>query len=138
MLRSQSDDKDFEPINTQIISSKDEGDYTFVDATAKAGRTYFYKLRDLDINGILTEHDVIRVDVAVPKVFALDQNYPNPFNPETCIRFQLPKAVHTTIRIFNIVGQEVVVLVDKVVEPGYHELTWKGLNKDDTPVGHKR
>ncbi len=52
----------------------------------------------------------IDVDVVVPKEFALMQNYPNPFNPTTTIVFDLPKQSSVTLKIFNILGQEIVVL----------------------------
>ena len=64
----------------------------------------------------------------VPKEFALMQNYPNPFNPSTTIRFSLPVASHVTLRVFNMLGQEVVTLVDEVHEAGYLQTVWNGKN----------
>jgi len=75
-------DSNFESVNAQLISPESDGDYSFIDATAKAGQTYYYKLEDIDVNGNRTAHEVIRIDVALPKIYALDQNYPNPFNPD--------------------------------------------------------
>lgn len=53
----------------------------------------------------------------VPKVFALYQNYPNPFNPTTTISFDVPKAAHVRLVIFNALGREVEILVDKELAP---------------------
>jgi len=62
-----------------------------------------------------------------PKEIHLFQNYPNPFNQGTDIRYQIPDmglSVHTTLRIYNALGQEIVTLVDETREPGYHSVTW--------------
>ncbi len=60
----------------------------------------------------------------VPHQFALDQNYPNPFNPSTLIHYQLPVASHVTMKIYNILGQEVRTLVNDVQNAGYLSVTF--------------
>jgi hypothetical protein len=60
----------------------------------------------------------------IPLVYALHQNYPNPFNATTVIRFDLPEAVKTQIRVFNILGQEVATLVDELRPAGAHQIIW--------------
>ncbi|MCX6175418.1 MAG: T9SS type A sorting domain-containing protein [Ignavibacteriales bacterium] len=57
---------------------------------------------------------------AIPTEFALYQNFPNPFNPTTNIKFALPKESNVTLRIYNVLGQEVETLVNKVMPAGYH------------------
>jgi len=71
---------------------------------------------------------------AIPKEYALSQNHPNPFNPETEIRFQLPKAGHVLVKIFNIMGEEVRTLVEAEYEAGYHGVRWDGKDKNSHPV----
>ncbi|MFQ5864388.1 MAG: carboxypeptidase regulatory-like domain-containing protein [bacterium] len=63
---------------------------------------------------------------SVPEKFELFQNYPNPFNPETSIKYQLPKASEVTLKIFNILGQEIRTLVDKQQEAGVYTIKWDG------------
>jgi hypothetical protein len=56
--------------------------------------------------------------------FSLEQNYPNPFNPRTVIRFAVPSSKFVTLKVFNIVGQEVAALVNEETKPGRYEVTW--------------
>ena len=64
----------------------------------------------------------------VPDNYRLDNNYPNPFNPETEIAFSLPgKAYHTiSLKIYNLLGQEVKMLFDGALEGGNHTIRWDG------------
>lgn len=63
---------------------------------------------------------------AVPTSYVLYQNYPNPFNPNTEIRFDLPEAIQIELKVFNILGQEVVTLVDDVRAAGAYRVLWDG------------
>ncbi len=65
-------------------------------------------------------------DNSVPKVFALYQNYPNPFNPSTVIKYDLPKATHVSLAIYNILGQRVASLVDGTQQAGHYSVAWNG------------
>ncbi len=56
----------------------------------------------------------------VPTDFALYQNFPNPFNPSTNIKFDLPKESNVAVRIYNILGEEVATLVNRVMQAGRH------------------
>jgi hypothetical protein len=64
----------------------------------------------------------------VPAVYSLSQNYPNPFNPTTEIVFGLPVQSEVRLAIYNVLGQEVRVLADRIFTAGSHVATWDGLN----------
>jgi hypothetical protein len=62
----------------------------------------------------------------LPQVFALHQNYPNPFNPVSTIRYDLPEASNVSLIVYDILGREVIRLVDGLTEPGYRQVQWDG------------
>lgn len=126
VLRSRSEDGEFVKINDKLIPPNENGEYQFSDGNVHVGQRYYYKLEDVDINGIKTEHGPIFINVNSPKDFELSQNYPNPFNPETRIKYQLPNAERVVIKIYDVLGREVRTLVDDQREAGYHEVLWDG------------
>jgi hypothetical protein len=63
-----------------------------------------------------------------PQTFTLEQNYPNPFNPLTKIKYEIPAEVSVTIKIYNIIGKEIAVLVNGTQKPGKYEVEWDGAN----------
>jgi len=67
-----------------------------------------------------------------PAAFALVQNYPNPLSLRsgnlTTIQFQVPQSAQVVIAVYNMLGQEVIRLVDQDFKPGYHEVNWTGVN----------
>jgi hypothetical protein len=74
-----------------------------------------YEPTILSSNEILTE---------VPNDFNLYQNYPNPFNPITKIKFDIPKSSFATLKIYDVEGKEMEVLVNQNMEAGTYEFNW--------------
>ena len=62
----------------------------------------------------------------LPDKYALHQNYPNPFNPSTQISYDLTKASHVSLKVFNLLGREVATLADETHPTGTHHATFNG------------
>ncbi|MCH7965694.1 MAG: T9SS type A sorting domain-containing protein [Bacteroidetes bacterium] len=94
--------------------------YSFTDTDVQTG-TYYYRLKQVDYNGVYDYSDVIQVEVA-PVNFALEQNYPNPFNPSTKITFSLAVDSKVSLKVFDVLGQEVTKLITTNMTAGVHEV----------------
>jgi len=66
------------------------------------------------------------VEGEIPKEFTLSQNYPNPFNPTSHIKYSVPMHGRVTLKVYNLLGQVVMTLVDDVQQPGNYEATFDG------------
>ncbi|GEM_PF-4453225 len=61
----------------------------------------------------------------IPTKYVVEQNYPNPFNPSTTIRYTLPEMSHVTLKLYNLLGQEIKTLVNQVQDAGYKSITFE-------------
>ena len=80
---------------------------------------------DIDGKEILHGSTILKI-IPIPNQYALGQNYPNPFNPSTTIQFQLPEESYTQIAIYDLLGRELIQLVNEIYSAGYHEVIWNG------------
>jgi hypothetical protein len=98
----------------------------FGSITGVLGYTHSnYKLcarKDSDITGYVT--GITQQNQLIPSQYALNQNYPNPFNPSTTISYSIPKAGLVSLKIFNVLGQEVRTLVNQSQNPGNFQVTF--------------
>lgn len=67
-------------------------------------------------------------DEHLPSEFALFQNYPNPFNPSTIIKYSLNKPAYVSLKIYNVIGIEVVTLIDEQQEAGVYSISYSATN----------
>ncbi len=96
--------------------------YSFVDKDVATPGRYFYRLRQVDFDGSFEYSSEVAVDIDKPLVFKLDQNYPNPFNPSTTIRYSVPVSELVTLKIYDILGNEVAILVNEQKEAASYEV----------------
>jgi len=104
-------------------ASNSSHDYLFTDASVTSG-TYAYRLKQIDNGGAFKYSQETEVRIALPSEFALSQNYPNPFNPTTVISYQLPVTNVVTLKVYDILGKEVVSLVNEVKVAGNYKVTF--------------
>ncbi len=92
--------------------------YTFVDHGVSFGK-YSYRAKQIDLNGKSETFPDMHVDVGVsPDKLLLAQNYPNPFNPSTAIEFLVPQSGYTSVKVYNLLGQEVATAFSGNAEAG--------------------
>jgi subtilisin family serine protease len=104
----QSQNSDFEAIGfvEGYGNSNSPKEYSFTDNSIIDGE-YSYRLKQIDNDGDFDYSDEVMVTIGTPNNFSLEQNYPNPFNPSTTISFSLPQSAFITLKIFNLMGEEV-------------------------------
>lgn len=140
VYRSESSDGEYTRINTEMVSAKGSAfigtSYSYTDENVVPGVTYYYKLEDLDVDGFNTFHGPImaKVSATTPTQFALGQNYPNPFNASTMISYSLKSDADVTLKIYNILGQEVKTLLEKHQPAGTYTVTWDGKDSKGNDV----
>lgn len=111
--------------------------YSFVDENVTTG-IYKYRLKQIDFDGTFTYSNEIEVEVDFTlKEFVLYQNYPNPFNPTTTIKFEIPGQARNdnvliTLRVYDVLGNEVATLVNEEKQPGVYEVEFS-VGQDSSP-----
>ncbi len=95
--------------------------YSFVD-NPSGGTKFQYRLKQIDNDGKFEYSKTIEIALTAPAKFSLEQNFPNPFNPSTTIRYSIPKAEYVTLKVYDILGNEIETLVNKEQQAGSHQI----------------
>ncbi|HFE63202.1 MAG TPA: T9SS type A sorting domain-containing protein [Caldithrix sp.] len=126
------------------LNSTNHRNYQYTDNLVVNGVTYWYKLVDVDLNGVKTFHGPVSAlphagsgkivnTGTIPHSYALEPNYPNPFNPKTTINFDIPELTNgstfATFFVYNALGQRVKTLYRDNITPGSYTLEWDGANE---------
>ncbi len=96
--------------------------YNGAQQMISVGASQFALSQDFSL-GITTS---LQPGTGVARTYALQQNYPNPFNPSTRISFSLPQTGVVTLKVFNLLGQEVSTLANSAMAAGTHQIEWDG------------
>jgi hypothetical protein len=95
--------------------------YLFNITEFVAGTQYF-RLKQIDYDGTFTYTNAIEVEGFVPASFSLSQNYPNPFNPSTIIRYGLDRKQFVSLKVYDVLGNEIAALVNEEKSAGSYEV----------------
>ncbi|MCC6395793.1 MAG: T9SS type A sorting domain-containing protein [Bacteroidetes bacterium] len=101
--------------------------YSYLDAEESIGARW-YRLKQVDLDGTVHYSEAIRTESATgiretePATWNLEQNYPNPFNPATTIGFSMTDPGFVTLKVFDLLGRELAVLVHEQKGAGRHEV----------------
>ncbi|MFZ2322518.1 MAG: glycoside hydrolase family 3 C-terminal domain-containing protein [Ignavibacteriaceae bacterium] len=94
----------------------------------KRGTEWGYSIYEFEVYNIDSLTNATNDIENIPLHFSLSQNFPNPFNPETCINYQLSEYAHVTLKVYDILGREVVTLVNESKPAGKYEINFNASN----------
>lgn len=106
-------------------STTNPSHYSFIDNNILTD-VYSYRLKQLDFDGTFEYSNEIDVLIESPVEFSLSQNYPNPFNPATIINYQLAENSFVTLKIYDVLGNEVTTLVNEPHPAGAFSIQFDG------------
>ena len=101
--------------------------YSYTDNSVTPGQ-YYYRLKQIDYNGNFKYSKEVEVTILPVSEFTLKQNYPNPFNPNTRIAFSIPNSSFVSLKVFDILGNEINTLVNGELTQGSYEVEFNGTN----------
>ncbi len=102
-------------------TTTEKQEYSFIDKGLRAG-IYNYRLNQIDFDGTQEVVGELTFLLSIPGHYSLEQNYPNPFNPATTISFSISALEFVTLKVFDVLGNEVTTLVNEEKLAGYYEI----------------
>lgn len=105
-------------------TTTEPNDYSFID-TNISDEKFVYRIKQVDYDGTYEYSKEVEIEFLGVTKFSLEQNYPNPFNPSTSIRYKVSGISHVTLKIFDVLGNEIATLVDEEKEPGNYEFDFQ-------------
>ncbi len=106
-------------------TTTEKQNYSFTDNPAEYGK-YFYRLKQIDYDGTFEYSNQIEVEITFPSAFELGQNYPNPFNPSTIISWKMASPDHVLLKVFDVLGNEIITLVNETKPVGSFSVEFDG------------
>jgi hypothetical protein len=120
--------------NYEILDSVDIITRIYIDTTVEISNHYSYRIRSYSDQFISFFSEPAEIDIVtslenpfgfVENIeYLLEQNYPNPFNPTTTIRYLVPEIAFVTLKVYDVLGNEILTLVDEEKPVGTYEITW--------------
>ncbi len=95
--------------------------YSYTDIFVANG-LYNYRLKQIDYDGTFKYSNIVQVEVKLPNKFSLEQNYPNPFNPSTSIQYTISSPLFVSLKIYDVLGNEIATLVNEEKPAGEYEV----------------
>ncbi len=99
----------------------------YIDKNFTGGTKFNYRLKQIDLNGKFELSKEVGVEL-IPKEYVLYQNYPNPFNPVTNFKFQIVNHGLVSLKVYDILGNEITTIINKELEPGFYKFEWDAVN----------
>jgi hypothetical protein len=109
-------------------NSNSPKEYSFIDKFLESGKPISYRLKQIDNNGDYEYSPVITAEIEAPSSFHLSQNYPNPFNPGTSIDFALQRREVVLLKVYNLLGELIQVLINREMPAGIHSVIFDAAN----------
>lgn len=129
------------PSNVILTRLPEPGNISAVTEWSLAGLeigVYQWKLRAVDAAYVGSEIAIGEFSIGVvsvgdpgnnlPQSYSIEQNYPNPFNPATTIRYSIPKEGLVSLKVYDLIGEEVATLVNEIKQPGNYAVTFDAKN----------
>jgi hypothetical protein len=129
IVRAETEDGAYRAVTAETIPAGGDAAgsrYEFRDEDVTANRTYWYKLQEVNTDGMGTEFGPYSVTYRL--AYGLEQNVPNPFNPATTIKYSLATDGPVTLTIYDVSGARVRELVNDRQRADVYRVTWDGMN----------